>query len=137
MTSRKKLYNNDHDIRIACQPVKCVQEVKFLGVILDNKLVFKPHIDHVANKLSKGIGILCRARNTLFENHLKTLHVSLLQPYLTYCITIWGHTYSTYLSKLHVITKKIVRVINHAEFNAHTSELFNMHFIQRKYVDFP
>ena len=60
----------------------------------------------------------------MFANSLTTLYTALIQPYLTYCITIWGHTYSTYLSKLHLLTKKIVRIIHNADFIAHTEELF-------------
>ena len=34
-----------------------VEEVTFLGVILDEDLSWKPHISHVAGKISKSVGI--------------------------------------------------------------------------------
>ena len=35
------------------------QNVTFLGVIIDNKLLWKDHINLVCSKISKSIGILC------------------------------------------------------------------------------
>ena len=40
-----------------------VECIKFLGVILDNKLSWIQHISYVKNKISKGIGIMYKARN--------------------------------------------------------------------------
>ena len=57
----------------------------------------------------------------------------LIQPYLTYCIIIWGNTFKTYLNKLHVSQKKIVRIIQHSEFNAHTKHLFKTLKIMKIY----
>ena len=72
--------------------VKEVAPTKCLGVIIDEHLSWRPHINHVTNKLNKTIAILCRARAKLYMNTLRTLYKSLVYPYLTYCLTIWGHT---------------------------------------------
>ena len=37
--------------------------VKCLGVLLDDKLSWKPHIDHICTKISEGIGIIARLRH--------------------------------------------------------------------------
>ena len=39
--------------------------VKFLGVIVDEQLSFKPHIENIAKKLSCGIGFLHHGRDAL------------------------------------------------------------------------
>ena len=46
--------------------------LKYLGVIIDHKLNWTQHIAHVRNKVSKGIGIMYRARNYLTKNILKS-----------------------------------------------------------------
>ena len=44
--------------------------LKFIGVIIDDSLTWKLHIDHICSKASKGIGILRRARQVLYMvNH--------------------------------------------------------------------
>jgi len=45
----------------------CLQElnvtcVKYLGVIIDDKLVWKPHIILVEKQVSKALGIICKLR---------------------------------------------------------------------------
>ena len=39
--------------------------LKYLGVIIDSKLNWIPHITYVKNKISKGIGIMFMARDYL------------------------------------------------------------------------
>lgn len=126
MTNRKKYAGNDNimPIKIDGTSVECVPETKFLGIVLDNRLTFKSHINTVASKLSKGIGILCRAKRLLDSKTLTLLYNALIQPYLAYCITIWGHTYQTYISRIHLLQKKLVRIISNSDFRAPTINLF-------------
>ena len=76
------------------------------------------------NKLNKTIGILYRARAKLYTNTLKTLYTSLVYPYLTYCLTIWGHTYKSYIKPQYLTQKKIIRLITFSDRPAHTKPLF-------------
>ena len=72
--------------------IKQVVQCTFLGVVVDHNFTWKPHIQHVVNKISKGIGILNRAKRFLFYESLLTLYNSLLKPHFTYCLTSWGST---------------------------------------------
>ena len=65
-----------------------VQEVLFLGVILDEHLSW-----NLARKISKSIGIICKSSFYLNNNSLCTLYYSLVYPYLHYCASVWGSTY--------------------------------------------
>ena len=42
-----------------------VSYTKILGVILDDKLKWAHHISYIKNKISKGMGILLKARKVL------------------------------------------------------------------------
>jgi len=124
MTNKKAYDMSNIQIKIDDIPVECVTETKFLGVVLDNQMTFQSHINQVANKLSKGIGILCRARRLLCSNTLILLYNALIQPYLAYCIIIWGHTYKTHISRIHLLQKKIIRIISNSTYRAPTAMLF-------------
>ena len=50
------------DIRISNKSINEVQNIKFLGVILDNKLSWKEHIGYSTSKMSKCVGILHKAK---------------------------------------------------------------------------
>ena len=122
--NRMKYDKNDVTVCIDGVKVKQVAHTKFLGVIIDENLNWRAHINHVQNKLNKTIGILYRARAKLYTNTLKTLYTSLVYPYLTYCLTIWGHTYKSYIKPLYLTQKKIIRLITFSDRLAHTKPLF-------------
>ena len=74
--------------------IDLVNEVLFLGVILDEHLSWKSQIQNVARKVSKSVGIIYKSSFCLNKTSLCTLYYySLVYPYLHYCATVWGSTY--------------------------------------------
>ena len=55
-----------------------VDKTKFLGLVLDNSLTWKPHISYLTQKLSKSIGILAQARKILDCKTLIQLYYSFI-----------------------------------------------------------
>ena len=101
-----------------------MSSVTFLGVVLDESLKFKLHIAHISTKISKSIGILYKLRNILPFQTLKSLYFSFVYPYLLYSNLVWGSTFSTHLQPLRVLQKRVIRIINGAQFLDHTNDLF-------------
>ena len=58
--------------------LECKTYVKYLGVLLDNNLSWKPHIDYISAKISKGIGIIARLRHLVPFSTLLNIHVFLM-----------------------------------------------------------
>ena len=50
---RQKRSNIDLLIKLNAHKINKVKEVVFLGVILDENILWTPHISHVASKISK------------------------------------------------------------------------------------
>ena len=88
---------------------------KFLGVFIDDKLTWKKHIDHVSKKLSRGIGVICKARRLLNLNAMKTLYHSFIYPYLMYCNHVWAVTCPTNLKGIRVLQNKIISIMTSAK----------------------
>ena len=95
-----------------------------LGVIIDDRMTLKSDINYIAGKMSKGVGIICKARTLLPQYSLKTIYRAIVEPYMTYCIEVWGHTYGTYTNKLFMLQKNLMRLITYSEYDAHTTPLF-------------
>ena len=125
MSSKKtKIPKNLCEIKIDGQLIEQVSETKFLGVMVDNRMSWKSHIDYINSKIMRGVGIIRRAKMFVYADTLKTLYRALIEPYLTYCVVNWGGTYPSYLNKLSVSQKKIIRIISNSGFNSHTEPLF-------------
>ena len=120
----KRLVPSTVPISIGGEIIHEVESTKFLGVIVDCKLNWSLHINHIKNKISKGLGIIYKARRLLNENTLKTLYYSFIYPYLHYCIIAWGNTYISYLDGLFKIQKRVIRMITFSSWTSHTYPLF-------------
>lgn len=62
-----------------------VSSSKFLGVIVDENLSWREHVDWISSKVNKSIGIIRKVSHLITTNCLMTLYYSLIYPYLSYC----------------------------------------------------
>ena len=82
-----------------------VNKSKFLGVIIDNKLSWKDHISFVCRKVTRGIGVIIKARKVLHSESLKCLYNSFIYPYMIYCNQVWGSACKTNIEPLLIYRK--------------------------------
>ena len=115
----------ENNVQISGINIDQVSKTKFLGVIIDSKLTWKDHINFIKTKISKGIGILYRARKFLNEQSLKTLYYSFIYPYFSYCIELWGFTFKSYIEPLFLLQKRIIRIKTSSKFLDHSEPLYN------------
>ena len=121
---RQEKLSIDISIEVNSYKLEKVVVVVFLGVILDEHLSWKSHISHVANKISKSIGIIFRASFNLQKSSLRILYFSLVYPYLQYCASVSGSTYTSNLNHLVLLQKRIIRILAKVPFDAHTDPIF-------------
>ena len=57
---------------------------------MHENLSWNNHINNIANKISKTIGILRHIKTYIPLNVLKTIYNSLAMPYLQYGILVWA-----------------------------------------------
>ena len=65
-----------------------VSEQKDLGVIIDNKLKFIPHIQAMIKKANRNLGIIKRTFSYLDKTVLLNLYKSIVRPHLEYASTV-------------------------------------------------
>ena len=106
------------------RPIVHTSPITYLGVVFDEKLRFREHIEFISCKISKSIGVLNRIKHFTPHFTMKTLYYSLIHPYLNYYNLIWGGTFQTHLDPLFVLQKKAIRIINNVSYLHHTHELF-------------
>lgn len=58
------------------------------------------------------------------KSALYILYSSLITPYLTYGIEIWGNTYKVRTTPVFLLQKKVIRIITHSSYNSPTNPLF-------------
>jgi hypothetical protein len=100
--------------------------VKFLGVLFDPTLNFKPHINLISSKIAKSLFIMRRAKNLLTPQAMKALYYSLIHSHLIYCTHIWSCAPSSAINILAKKQKAAIRLIHNSAYNAHTESLFKI-----------
>lgn len=120
----RKKENHIVSLNIENCPLHKVHQTKFLGVILDSKLSWKPHVAYIKGKISKSIGIIHRAKQFLNRQSLISLYYAFVYPYITYCITVWGGANNTTIHPLIVAQKRAIRCISCVPKRSSTAPLF-------------
>ena len=75
-TKRKK-FNESIKLFIDNQTIDEVRSTKILRVIIDKNITWKDHVNYVAVKVSRAIGMMVKAKKYLREEALLTLYYSL------------------------------------------------------------
>jgi len=108
LTSRKhkpasfKVIINNHNI-------SAEDNLKYLGVLLVNKLSWKPHVQKVKTQLSRVCGILSKLKHYTTPLVLKVVYNSLIHPYLNYSILNWGRTSNATIQSLIRLQNKAIK----------------------------
>ena len=124
MLFRSRPPDNELALKINNVVLPRVAATKFLGIIIDDKLSWKPHIQSVKSKLSSVLSIMYKASKLINTTGMYTLYCSLFHPYLSYCNEIWGNTYTSNVKCLFTLQKKAIRLICNADRLAHTNAMF-------------
>ncbi len=73
--------------------VERVYEFNFLGLIMNDNLNWKSHVNKIANKISKSMGILNKLKHFLPVNAKVLIYNSLILSHLNFCILTWGYQF--------------------------------------------
>ena len=83
-TSRKNQIQNHSTISLNNIQVERTNFQKHLGLILDEKLNFKQHVDSAISKVNKGISVIKKLRHTLPRKSLITIYKVFRRPLIDY-----------------------------------------------------
>ena len=92
------LYNYNYfgiKITIRNENIKETNSIKFLGIIVDNKLKWHEHIIYIKNKVSRAIGIIYKARKDANKQTVKQMYYTLFFPILI--VVKFGETLVTHI----------------------------------------
>lgn len=101
-----------------------VNEVRFLGLILDKNFNWNSHVSAITKKLASGLFVLNRVSKFSSLQTMKTLYFAFIQSHITFGIVLYGSTSNDNLNKLLVFQKKSIRSILKLDWNHSVKHLF-------------
>ena len=116
-------------INVNSKIIPCSNEVKLLGITIDNELKFKKHIEDLCKKASYKLHALRRIRGYLKVEKARILANTFIDSHFNYALLIWmfaGKTLINKICKIHHIGWFTMNITNHTEnfFNSAITCLF-------------
>ena len=97
--------------------------VKFLGVIIDDKINWKEHVNSLCTKLSHDVAMLKVAKYCFPKSCLLTLYFAFFYAHLCYALPLWCCTGTTILETLYRLQKCAIKIIVGANPNVHMDNM--------------
>ena len=97
-------------LKIQDTEIECKEVVKYLGILIDNKLNWSHQIKAVKTKISRGIGAIRSTKFLIPHSLLSNLYYSFVQSHLSYGVSTWGSPL-TCMSDLIKLTDKAIKSV--------------------------
>ena len=121
---QNKIDNGNLKLTYNGYEISKLENVRYLGLIIDNKLNWRMHIERVRVTLTKFVGIFYKIRNKIPPANLKQLYYATVFPQLQYGIEIYANTYKTYLTDLRILNNKILRILQFKPMDTAVKDLY-------------
>lgn len=87
----------------------CLQEIKFLGIVLDNRLMWRSHVEALHNKLSSAIYAITSIRKNVDSGPALLTYHAYFHSLLSYGIIYWG--FSSQSKSIFLLQKRALRAV--------------------------
>lgn len=123
MAINKKTRTSNLHVTIDGCDIEEVQSIKYLGVIVDNKLSFKENFDVLFKKMTKKVNYMGRMRNKLSSDTKLMLYKAIVLPNIDYCSSVLFLLSDGELMKLQKIQNKALRIALNKNIYTRTKKL--------------
>ena len=117
---------SNFSISVDGSTVSPTNSARYLGVIFDVNLSWRPQVDSVVKKVSRKLGALYRARSQLNAPARVAFVRSIIQPDVDYCSVVWDSGSHSISSRLRQIDKRCLRLLAGIRFREPTGDLPNL-----------
>lgn len=107
----KYKYFNNTELSMNTTVLGEIRKIRFLGIIINNKLTWDDHKSHLKANVNKTLGIIYNCRNIIKQSHLINMYNLFIQPYFNYCISLWGSSIKYKTDPLINLQNKIMRTL--------------------------
>ena len=88
-----------------------VNVIKYLGLMIDERLSFKTHIQNIRLKISRYVGLMRRLKHYLPYSALRSIYFALIQSNINYCSLVYLSTFKSHIKPIQILQNKAVRIL--------------------------
>ena len=102
--------------------IKSSTNTKFLGLIIDDSLLWKAHIDQMMSKLNTACFVIWTIQAMMSQETLRMVYFAYVHSTMSYGIIFWGN--QRHSEKIFKIQKRVIRIITNSRTRDPSRELF-------------
>jgi hypothetical protein len=111
ITFKQNVQTHLYKVKIDGEELEYVDSIKYLGVIIDERLKFNKNVDQIEKKIAKKINFVKRLGSKLNKSAKITLYNSIIAPHFDYCSSILFLANEGEISSLQKQQNRIMRTI--------------------------
>lgn len=116
----------EENIKVDNQIIERVKQYKYLGVVIDENLNFNDHLDYIAKKMNKKLGLFNRIKDKLPLETKIIFYESIVAPHIDYCSSVFFIMNQSQIYRLQKIQNRFMRAILRAESRTHIREMLEV-----------
>lgn len=101
-----------------------VEKVKYLGLIIDEKLNWNAHVNYISDKIVPMVGALYKNRDYLTFKTEINVYNSYFLSHFRYLLPIWGNCGIVNLKTAQTLQNKVLKVLFNYNTLTHTEDLY-------------
>lgn len=122
--AKNKNIDQHNKLNIDGEALNRVHEEKYLGLVLDDQLTWKPHIENIRNKLTSVSGALRGIVRCLPRQVRYNIYNSMVKSHMDYLIEVWGTAAKTNLKALQIAQNKIIKTLFRYNYLTPTEKIY-------------
>ena len=114
ITTRQKHQNKPQSLQLTLgsDSIEQISKHRILGVIVDEKLSWEPHIDKLCKTLSRNIFLLTKLKQLIKTEHCKLFFSAHIKSHFEYCSTIWDQCDAVHFNKVASLFSRAIKVLS-------------------------
>ena len=120
----KKIVNYDLKVKLEGKRLFPSNFVKYLGINIDSHLNWNFHVQTLAPKLTRAVGMLKKIRHYVNLDTLKNIYHAIFGSLMQYGCQIWGQKINSHVKRIVKLQNRAIRVINFKDYQHPTEKLY-------------
>ena len=125
-TQNKPMEQNLKEIVTDEISIERVTNIKYLGVIIDEKLNWNMHINFVCDSLVKFFGIFNHIKHKVTQKVVRQLYYGFIYSKIAYGLEVYGYTSVSNVSKIQTMQNKLLKLILKLDIRTRTNTVLKM-----------
>ena len=110
------IFNNrsrppDLNLKIGDRIIKRTDIHKFLGIKIDENLIFRAHVENLSSQVARNVGMIRKMSQHVPKSVLRQLHHAFVFSKFTYALPVYGSACPTYVRRLSKLVEKSIKTV--------------------------